>query len=55
MAVDVQFFADEKPMKQIDVFRKIRRDVRNGCIPQHRVNANSKDRYNILAVVTIKD
>ena len=48
-------FADEKPMKERDIFRKMRRNVRDGSTPQHSMNANSKNRYNILAAVTIKE
>ena len=48
-------FADEKPMKERDIFRKVRRDVRTGTTPRHTMNANSKNRYNILAAVTIKE
>ena len=47
-------FADEKPMKEINIFQKVRRNVVNGEISNHRMNANSKNRYNILAAVTIK-
>ena len=48
-------FADEKPMKERDIFRKMRRNVRDGSTPQHSMNANSRNRYNILAAVTIKE
>ena len=48
-------FADEKPMKERDIYRKMRRDVRDGSTPNHKMNSNSKNRYNILAAVTIKE
>lgn len=47
-------FADEKPMEEINIFRHARRNVETGGIPNHQMNANSKNRYNILAAVTIK-
>ena len=47
-------FADEKPMKEIGIFRHVRRNVFSGEVPKHKMNANSKNRYNILAAATIK-
>jgi transposase len=48
-------FADEKPMKEIDVYRLVRRDVLTGDTPTHELeSANSKNRYSILAAVNIK-
>ena len=47
-------FADEKPMKEINIYRNVRRDPRSGLIPNHEMEANSKNRFNILAAVTIK-
>ena len=47
-------FADEKPMKEIDIFGLVRRNVMDGTIPRHKMNANSKNRWNILAAVTVK-
>ena len=47
-------FADEKPMKEKDIYRKVRRDPKTGETPKHTMNANGKNRYNILSAVTIK-
>ena len=47
-------FADEIPMKEIMIFRSVRRDVQTGTTPKHTMDANSKNRYSILAAVTIK-
>ena len=47
-------FANEKHIKDINIFGKVRRDVVSENIPNHSMNANSKNRYNILAAVTIK-
>ena len=47
-------FADEKPMKEIDLYGTVRRNVLNGSIPVHKMNANSKNRWNILAACTVK-
>ena len=48
-------FVDEKPMKEIDIYRSVRRDIRNGDIPNHEMDsANSKNRYSILTAVNIK-
>ena len=48
-------FADEKPMKEIDVYRLVRRNVMTGDTPTHEIDsANSKNRYSILAAVNIK-
>ena len=47
-------FADEKPMKEKDVYRRVRRDPVSGCTPRHKMNANGKNRYNILAACTLK-
>ena len=48
-------FADEKPMKEVDVYRLVRRDLVTGFTPNHSVDsANSKNRYSILAAVNIK-
>ena len=47
-------FADEKPMKEINLYGKVRRDVMNGSVPVHKCKANSKNRWNILAACTVK-
>ena len=48
-------FADEKPMKETNIFRNVRRDPMTGIIPHHEMEANRKNRFNILAAVTIKN
>ena len=47
-------FADEKPQKEKDLLFKVRRDPFTGNVPHHSYNANSKNRYNIFAAVTVK-
>ena len=47
-------FADEKPMKDIDLYDRTRRDPVTGEVFPILCNANSKFRYNILAAVTVK-
>jgi transposase len=49
-------FVDEKPLKEKDLFFKVRRDPFTGNIPHHTrsCNANSKNIYNIFAAVTAK-
>ena len=48
-------FADEKPMKEIDIYRSVRRDVLTGEVPVHELDsANSKNRYSILTAINIK-
>ena len=47
-------FADEKPMKEIDLSGRVRRDPFTGEIPHETLNANCRNRYNILAAVTLK-
>ena len=48
-------FADEKPMKEADVYRCVRRDPLNGQTPYHTVDSvNSRNRYSILAAVNVK-
>ena len=34
-------FADEKPMKEIDLFGRVRRNFVDGTVPVHKMNANS--------------
>ena len=49
-------FADEKPMKEIDIYCNVRRDPFTGAVPYNvSRNANSKNRYNILAAVCMKE
>lgn len=47
-------FADEKPMKGKDIYGKIRRDILTGETPCHKMTFSSKNRFNILAAVTLK-
>ena len=47
-------FADEKPMKEIDIYGAVRRYIFKGDVPKHQMEANAKNRYNILAAVNIK-
>ena len=47
-------FVDKKIMKEKDIYYKLRRDVVTGRIPTNRMNTNSKNRFNILAAVTVK-
>ena len=48
-------FADEKPMKEIDIYGKVRRDPMTGHVLQHRSqNANTKIRFNIFSATTLK-
>ena len=47
-------FADEKPMKETNIYRNVRRDPMTGLIPNHEMEANRKNRFNILAAVTLK-
>jgi head-tail adaptor len=46
-------FADEKPLKEIDIYGTVRRDLVDGHVPYHKMNANSRNRNNILAAVTL--
>ena len=47
-------FADEKPMKEINIYGKVGRDIVTGKVPVHQMNANSNNRWNILAACNIK-
>ena len=47
-------FADEKPMNEIDTYGSVRRNVFSGDVPNHEMEANAQNRYNILAAVNIK-
>ena len=39
-------FADEKPLKEIDIYTKVRRDPMTGFVPYNiSRNANSKNRF----------
>ena len=47
-------FADKKPMKEIDIYGAVQRDLFSGDVPNHEMEANAKNRYNILCAVNIK-
>ena len=47
-------FADEKSMKDKDIYGKMRRNVMTGDTPVHVNTFSSANRYNILAAVTVK-
>ena len=47
-------FADKKLMKEIEIYGKVRRDVVDGTVHVHQMNANSKNRWNILAACCLK-
>ena len=47
-------FADEKPMKEIDIHGKVRRNIMTGDVPTIQCNANSKNRWNIIAACSVK-
>ena len=47
-------FADEKSMKDIYIFGTVRRVIVTADIPNRFTKENSKNRYNILIVVTLK-
>ena len=46
-------FSDEKPMKEVMIFPKVRRDPYSGKSPKNKSTSTSKNRYNILAAVNI--
>lgn len=48
-------FADEKPLKEIDIYGKTRRDPFTGHVDYIECNANSRNRFNILAAVSVKE
>ena len=47
-------FSDEKLMKEVDLSGRARRDPITGEIPHEICNANARNRYNVLAAVTLK-
>ena len=47
-------FADEKPFKGTDIYSLVRRDPFTGVVPHIRCHTNVKNRYNVLAAVTLK-
>ena len=46
-------FIDEKPMKEIDIYARVRRNVMDGTVPYIPCNANSRNRYNIMTAVRL--
>ena len=48
-------FADEKPFKGLDIYCKVRRDPFTGVVPDIRCDANCRNRYNILAAISLKE
>lgn len=47
-------FMDEKPMKGIDIYKHVRKDPFTDHTPNLTCDANSKNRYNVLAAVSLK-
>ena len=45
---------DEKPMKGIDIYKRTRKDPFTSATPSLQCDANSKNRYNVLAAVSLK-
>ena len=47
--------SDEKPMKKINIYRLVHRDIRTGDTPNHKLDsANSENRYSILTAINLK-
>ena len=46
-------FTDEKPMKEVMIYYKTRRDIEDGTVPENMVPSTAKNRYNILCAVNI--
>ena len=47
-------FSDEKPMKEIMIFPRVRKDPITGLTPKNTCSSTSKNRYNILAALNLK-
>ena len=47
-------FSDEKPMKEVMIFPKVRKDPLTGQCPKNMSSSTSKNRFNILAAVNLK-
>ena len=47
-------FSDEKPMKEVMIFPKVRKDPLTGECPKNLSSSTSKNRFNILAAVNLK-
>ena len=47
-------FSDEKPMKEIMIFPRVRKNPLTGETPKNVSTSNSKNRFNILAAVNLK-
>lgn len=48
-------FSDEKPIKEVDLTSRVRRDPFLWKIPNKTTAANTKNRYTILTAVTTKE
>ena len=47
-------FSNEKPMKEVMIFPKVRKDPITSVSPKNVSTSNSKNRFNILAAVNVK-
>ena len=47
-------FSDEKPMKEVMIFPRVRKDPLTGECPRNLQTSTSKNRFNILAAVNLK-
>lgn len=47
-------FADEKPMKEVMIFSRVRKDVLTNKTPVNIVPSSAKNRFNILCAVNLK-
>ena len=47
-------FANEKPMKEVDIYGYVRNDPLEGNTTSHQMEDNSKNRYSIIAAVILK-
>ena len=47
-------FSDEKPMKEVMIFPKVRKDPITGSCPKNMSSSTSKNRFNILAAINLK-
>ena len=49
-----QLAKEEKPFKGIDIYKHVRKDPFTDHTPDLTCDANSKNRYNVLAAVSLK-
>ena len=47
-------FADEKYLKEIDIYGKVRRDVYRGEVPTIKCNVNLRNQWNIMAACSVR-